>query len=319
MKKIYVIINTNASVGNGFEKWESIKSIFEENEFSYDYDITESKNHATVLAIKAVKNNCKTIIIAGGDGTANEVINGLIIQDPEFVKDVNIGIIPIGTGNDWCRSLEIPNSIEKSIDIIKNGRTIKHDVGMVEYSENERRKKRYFINIAGLGFDSIVLKKTNEVKEKKAIKSKERPKKKNGERTYLQVLLKTLLFYKPVKMSIEIDNQKAFSKNVFSMAIGIGRYNGNVMHQLPNAILNDGLFDINIIRAVSKARIIKNLGALYNGTIHKKKIVSMHQAKTVKIEAESFALVETDGELMGESPFEFRILPNAINVFSSLE
>ena len=319
MKKVYVIINTTASVGNGWEKWMRIKSILDKNKFAYDYDITESKNHATVLAIKAVNNNCKTIIIAGGDGTANEVINGLIIQDPSSVKDVNIGIIPIGTGNDWCRSLEIPNSIEEAIDIIKIGRTIKHDVGIVEYSENERRKKRYFINIAGLGFDSIVLKKTNEVKEKKAIKSKEQSKKKNNERTYLQVLLKTLLFYKPVKMVVEMDEEKAFSKNVFSMAVGIGKFNGNGMQQLPNALLNDGLFDINIIRAVSKVRIIKNLGALYNGTIHKKSIVSMYRAKKVKIKTESFALVETDGELLGESPFEFSILPQAINVFSSLE
>lgn len=318
MKRFYIIINTVASLGNGLDKWEQIKLIFDKNKLPYDYDITESKNHAIILAIKAVKNNCKNIIIAGGDGTANEVVNGIIIQNPNLASTINIGIIPIGTGNDWCRTLNIPNCIEEAIEIIKLGKTIKHDVGLVEYSKNKRRKKRYFINIAGLGFDSIVLKKTNEAKERKRIAQLQYAKKKNGEGSYIQTLLKTLLFYKPIHLTIGFDQNKSFSQNVFSMAIGIGRFNGNGMEQLPEAIVNDGLFDVNIIRAVSKVRILKNLTALFNGTIHKKKIVDMYRAKQIKIESKSFVLVETDGELFGEAPFEFRILPNAINVFSPL-
>ena len=142
-------------------------------------------------------------------------------------------------------------------------------------------------------------------------------KKKKGEGTYIQTLLKTLLFYKSGKMNITFDNNK-LSKAVFSMAVGIGRFNGNGMEQLPLAKVNDGLLDINIIHAVSKVRILKNLTALYNGNIHEKKIVDMFQAKNVRVETEDYTLVETDGELLGESPFEFNVLPKAINVFCGL-
>jgi diacylglycerol kinase family enzyme len=213
----------------------------------------------------------------------------------------------------------VPYNIEKSIELILAGKTIKHDVGLVEYSENGRRKKRYFINIAGLGFDSMVLKKTNELKEKKRLAKASVLKKKKGEGTYIQTLLKTLLFYKSAPMRISIDDKEQISKTVFSMAVGIGRFNGNGMEQLPKAIVNDGLLDVNIIRSVSKVRILKNLSALFNGTIHEKKIVDMRQAKLVRVETDELTLVETDGELLGESPFEFTILPKVINVYSGLE
>lgn len=319
MNKNYIIVNTNASVGSGLDKWNRIKLILEDYNISYDYDFTESKNHAALLAQNAIRNSYSTIIVAGGDGTANEVINGLINSKPEIAKTINIGIIPIGTGNDWCRSLEIPSNIEKAIEIIQAGRTIKHDVGLVTYSKNERRKKRYFINIAGLGFDSIVLKKTNELKEKRTLDALIAGKKRKGGSMYIQALMSSLITFKAIDLKITIEKHKVFSKKAFSMAIGIGRFNGNGMEQLPSALLNDGLFDINIIHAVSKFRIIKNLSALYNGTIHTKKIVSMYRAKTLKIDTEDFALVETDGELLGEAPFEFSILPLEINVLSLLK
>ena len=319
MKKIYIIVNTNSSIGSGLEKWEQIRSIFFKRTITYDYDLTESRNHAALLAVKAIRNGYKTIIIAGGDGTINEAINGILIAGQENLTEIKIGIIPIGTGNDLCRSLEIPNNIEKAIDIIISKEEIKLDVGIVEFTKNERRKKRFFVNIAGLAFDSYVTEATNKIKERRTIKAINSGRKKTAENTYIKTLIKSLLVYKPIQMTIGIDNKEHFSESVFSMAVGIGKYNGNGMNQLPNAIVNDGYFDINIIKGVSKIRILKNISALFNGSIHKKKIVSMYRAKQVFVKTESLSLVETDGEILGHSPFIFNISDKQLSVFSPLD
>ncbi len=101
-----------------------------------------------------------------GDGTLNEVVNGVFTQNQCASQDIILGMIPVGTGNDWGRMFGIPLVYEGAVQLIKECKTMLHDIGMVTYYDGSRQEKRYFINIAGVGFEAEVIKKTNKQKKK---------------------------------------------------------------------------------------------------------------------------------------------------------
>ncbi|MCK5742946.1 MAG: hypothetical protein KAH48_12060, partial [Chlorobi bacterium] len=205
--------------------------------------------------------------------------------------------------NDWCRSLEIPEDPAQAASLLIKGKTILHDVGTITSMIGSEKKHRYFINVAGIGFDANVAHGVNVDKDND----------KRGRILYMKNLLGSLLKSKPSQYRIVIDG-KIYDKNIFSMCVGIGKYNGGGMKQLPDAIVDDGLFDITMIENISKFSIIMNIKNLFDGSFVKHHKVSTDKGKKIIIEAETPVLSETDGESCGQSPFEFNILPRALNV-----
>ncbi len=162
------------------------------------------------------------------------------------------------------------------------------------------------MNIAGMGFDALVAKKTNIAKQKGS----------SGILTYLINLVAGLFQFTFNFIEIESNGKQIFSGKVFSMSIGICSYNGGGMMQLPFAISNDGLFDVTVIRKVSRMKVIRNIKNLYDGSFVKIKEVETFTGKEFKITSipQKSVFVETDGESLGNSPLNFRILPLAVKV-----
>lgn len=303
-KSWYIIINPEAGSKKTQADWPGIRKILESYDFDMECVITEYQNHATELVKNAIQDlGFSNIISVGGDGTLNEVINGVFLQDRLNPDKVTVGVISVGTGNDWVRMHNIPQDYHEQIKVIMKNNTFMHDVGIVSYLQHDVEKLHYFVNIAGMGFDAFVAKKTNIAKQKGGA----------GAFTYLFNLIKCLFQFTYNYMEIDKDDKRIFAGNVFTMSIGICKYNGNGMMQLPFAIADDGLFDVTVIRKASRWKIVKNIKNLYDGSFIKMKEVETFTGEQFTITAvpQKSVFLETDGETLGHSPLLFKILPRA--------
>ncbi len=298
-----VIVNPNAGNGRGKKDWQKISSLLSKYELSYQAIFTEARRHAILLANEGIKTGFRKIIVVGGDGTMNEVVNGAFAQKICPSSEITLAMITVGTGNDWGKLFGIPLNYENAIQIIKEGKHKLQDAGIVHYYHGTSRQKRYFINIAGLGFDAVVVKRTNLQKEKG----------RRGKTLYFYNLLRSLLLYRHTAVSVEIDG-KIMHNDVFTISIGIGKFSGGGMMQTPFAIPDDGLFDITIVKKIRKGEIIRSLAMLYDGTILEHPKIEGHKGKSILIDSDPLIHVEADGESLGHSPFEFGILPQSINI-----
>jgi len=298
-----VIVNPNAGNGKGRKDWEKISSILKRTGISYKELFTERKGHAIVLSKEGIEARYKKFLCVGGDGTLNEIVNGVFEQDFCSTKDITLGLIPVGTGNDWGRMFGIPLDYEGAVKIIKEAKLMLHDIGVVSYHNGNEKSKRYFINIAGLGFESVVVKRANAQKDKG----------RSGKTIYFYNLLMSLLPYKNTKAEIVIDGTKSYA-NIFSINVGNGRYCGGGMRQTPNAIPNDGILDVTVIKEMGKLEIIMNLNKLYNGTILDHPKIDGYTCKNAMISSEKILFAEADGEYLGHTPVEFSIIPSGINI-----
>jgi len=299
----FTIVNPNAGNCKGKKDWNRIAGLFENKGIPIVARFTEKKLQAIEFARNAVSDGFRKIIAVGGDGTLNEVINGIFTQQSCPGKDISVGMIPVGTGNDWGRMFGIPLVYEAAVDLIKKNKLLLHDVGVLTYYNGSEQHRRYFINIAGLGFEALVVRKTNRQKDKG----------RSNQTIYFFNLLTSLIAYKKTEVVLDIDG-KQHSAKVFSINVGNGRYCGGGMRQTPEALPDDGLLDITVIREMGRIEIIKNLKILYDGTILSHPKVDGYRGKNLKVTASSVLYAEADGESLGHTPVEFSIIPAAVNV-----
>ena len=301
--KWYIVVNPHAGSKKARSDWPQIRKILDKKNFEFESVYTEHRYHATELTIRAIENGYRNFIIIGGDGTLNEVINGIFKQAEVPTTEIKIGVISVGTGNDWGRMYNMPSKYKKQIKIIRKGHTILQDVGQVTHNYHDEKHKHFFINIAGMGFDALVAKKTNIAKQRGI----------GGAFMYLINLVIGLFQFNYNVISIKKGKDTIFSGKVFSMSIGICSYNGGGMKQLPFAIPDDGLFDVTVIRKTSKIKIVRNISNLYDGSFINLKEVETYKGSEFEITStpSKSLYLETDGESLGHSPLYFKIIPKA--------
>ncbi|MDD3567006.1 MAG: diacylglycerol kinase family lipid kinase [Bacteroidales bacterium] len=303
MKDWFVIINPEAGSGRGERDWPAIKALLEKHLLKFDFVFTQRKHHAVEITVRAIRGGYRKIICVGGDGTHNEIVNGVFIQQEVPTHDVTIATVAVGTGNDWAKTFFIPEDYEACILAIKEGNTFVQDVGKVEYFEARVKQARYFANAAGVGFDADVAKATNRLKEDG----------RKGRLLYLVSMIKTLVVFRSSAAKLQIDGAE-HGGEFFSVTLGIGKYNGGGMMQTPNALPGDGLFDVTLIRRVNRLNVLWNVFKLYNGKILRHSKVVGHKAASVRITAKPSFNLEADGESLGTSPFVFKSIPKSIRV-----
>jgi YegS/Rv2252/BmrU family lipid kinase len=298
-----VIINPNAGNGKGKKDFERISVLLEREGIKFSARLTEKKTEAIDIAGEAIVNGFREIIVVGGDGTLNEVINGIFLQDACPANEITVALIPVGTGNDWGRMFGIPLIYEGAIKVIKENKRMLHDIGFITYFNGNRQMKRYFINIAGLGFEAMVVSRTNKQKDKG----------RSNAAIYLYNLLSSLITYRKETAVIEIDGIESTAR-VFSINVGNGRYCGGGMRQTPDALPDDGLLDITVIKEMGRLEIIRSLKLLYDGTILSHPKVDGYRSTNLRVSCEKLLFAEADGESLGHTPVEFGIIPSSINI-----
>ena len=306
--KWLVVVNPKACIGRGEKDWPTIKQILLDEGFDFEAVITEYHGHAIEIVRQGIaEKGFRKVISVGGDGTNNEVINGIFTQDVVPTTEITMGTIPVGTGNDWVRTFDFPEDYQKIVKILKAGNTFAHDIGKVTYYNDGDPKTRFFLNAAGTGLDEMVCNKTNIMKRQG----------KGGKIRYLLNTVTCLLNFKITNIVIEIDNKQVFDDYILSLSIGNCRFNGGGMMMMPNAIPDDGMFDLTVIKDVSIFKFARNISKIYDGTfINNMKEISTFRGKKIRITSKPAhsLLLETEGETLTNSPFDFEMMPKAINM-----
>lgn len=299
------IVNQAAGGGKTEKDWPLISHLLEKHGISFEPHFTSRRLHASIIARNKIKEGFSKIIVVGGDGTMNEVINGVFAQDRINTTEVMLGMISVGTGNDWARMFDIPADYEGAVQTIKQQKTFIQDAGLVNYRKNDKEWKRYFVNIAGMGFGARVVERSNRMKDRG----------KSGPFLYFYNIFYSLLKYRSLRALIDIDGN-TFDRSIFSMNVGIGKYNGGGMIQVPHAIADDGLYSITLIKKMGKLNVLANIKRLYNGRITEHSKVETYMAKSVQIDGPVRLKIETDGESLGHGPMRFQIIPRSVRVIS---
>lgn len=306
--KWLVVVNPMASVGKSGKDWPLIKQMLINEGIVFDDILTEYPRHAIEIVRNAiVEKGYRKFISVGGDGTNNEVINGIFTQDVVPTTEITMAALPIGTGNDWRRTFDIPLEYDEIAKIIKEGHTYAHDIGKLTYYDNGDTRIRYFLNAAGTGLDEMVCHSTNRMKQQG----------KGGTVRYLISLVKCVLTYKVTRIQLTIDDELVFDDYILNLSIGNGRFNGGGMMTMPNAIPNDGFLDVTVIKKVSIFKFAANVKNVYDGSfINKIDEVKTFRGKKIHIVSipPHSLKVETEGENLNNSPFDFEVLPKAINM-----
>ena len=296
----FLIVNPNTGHRTFKKSWSLIQSLLDEKKVTYSFELTRFKKDEIGLVQNAIKSGLRKIIVVGGDGTFHHTVNGIMQQDFCKSYDIKLGIIPLGTGNDWIKTYAIPNHIEKSVDIILNDKTDYQDIGKIIHKNNAIE---YFHNLAGTGYDGYVVDKLNTLK-------------KLGTIAYLLCGLQGLLFYKGFNYHIRFRN-KEIHKKCLMVLFGICQYSGGGMQLTKNADPKDGLLDITVVKDIGLFDLIFNLPKLYNGQIVNHKKVENYKVTSIQIELthHNNSIIEADGELIGNGSLEVFIITKAIQIF----
>ncbi|MDR0955353.1 MAG: diacylglycerol kinase family lipid kinase, partial [Rikenellaceae bacterium] len=281
--------------------------LLRDHHIGFDFVFSEKKFHAIELAVEAINNGYRKIVVVGGDGTIHEVVNGIMIQKEVPSAEVLLAVIAVGTGNDWIRMFGIPRKYTDAIRAMVDGHSFLQDIARVSFYKSNFPQQRYMANVAGLGFDASVNKYYNRLKDTG----------KHGSWIYQWGMFKVILSYKTPRMTVTIDGETFAEQPFFSSTIGIGKYNGGGMMQMPEAIADDGLLDVTLIRKMSKLRVLANFRSLYNGKIYRIPKVSHHRGRKIAVTSHPESAIEVDGEALGYSPFEFEVIDRAIRVIVS--
>ena len=307
--KWFVIVNPVAGSGRGLDHFPQISKLLRDEHILCEPVFTEHKFHATELTVWAVKQGYRHIIAVGGDGTLHEVVNGLFIQQEADPREVLLGVVAVGTGNDWMRMFGVPRRYQDAVRSIKEQYSFLQDVGVISYEESHYRQSRYMANVAGAGFDAAVNRRFTHLQKKG----------RRGGWLYAWSMVQTFFGYKSTGVKVWIDDRLVYNNLLFSVAIGICKYNGGGMQQLPDAVADDGMFDVSLIRPIHFWHVLFRFRYLFNGGIYRIRHVLQERGSRVRIESSPEVSVEVDGELLGESPLEFSILHRAIRIVVSKE
>lgn len=293
-KRFGVIVNPAAGNGNSLKDIPKLKKIFDNYPIEGDFYITKQPRHATEIT-EDIRSHYDAIIVFGGDGTINEVVNGLI------GSEIPLGIIPHGRGNDFVRSIDVRSNYQKAVRTLLKYKVKKIDVGLIN--------DIHFINGIGVGLDGYITEESQKPRKKGLLKSR---------LAYIWTLLKAWLKWKAVPIRIEIDNKLAMEEHAFLVAVGNGRSCGGGLLLNPGAVLDDGKLNINFVADLPKTKLLYRFGALLNGKIGTIREVNQFIGEKIRIISNKRLPVHYDGEVYNSSGNEIMIntIPRAINVLT---
>ena len=299
LNSFFFVVNPHSGNSNFKKSWGKITYILKLKNINFSYSFTEYRKHEVILVDKAIEQGYRNIISVGGDGTLHHVVNGIMKQRYIKTSKIKLGVIPLGTGNDWIRTYNIPNSIEKSIDVILKNTTVLQDIGCITLLNG---KKEYFNNLAGTGYDGYVVKNLNYLK-------------KMGSLAFLVSGLYSLFSYKKTKYKIIINN-KTINEQCLMILFGICKYSGGGLRVTKDPNPKDGLLDITIVKNISFLDLLFNIPKLYNGDIIHHRKVTNYKTRELKILDNYNSTIEADGEIIGNGSLYVTIVRNALQFFS---
>jgi diacylglycerol kinase (ATP) len=308
MKKLYFIVNPKAGNGKARATWSKIERKLKDQNCSYQAFNTERPGHAKQITKKLLEmseDRLVTIIVVGGDGTINEVVNGI----GNKATRVRIGIIPGGSGNDFSRGFKIPQNPELAFEYLQT-EMIKdspdYDLGKIELAGG---REHFFINSTGAGFDALISYEANRSKWKNVLNRFSL-----GQLIYVIILLKNLFTFKCTTIELSIDGEKRTFPDSWFVTVSNQPFYGGGMKIAPNAIPNDGKLNVTIVHDLSRMKLLLVFLSVFKGEHVKFKEVHSFLAKEVSIHSNESIYVHSDGEHIGETPLQITVAHESISI-----
>jgi YegS/Rv2252/BmrU family lipid kinase len=304
-----VIVNPKSASGATRDRWSAMASDIRTHFGPFNVAFTKSRGDATDIATRAVDNGRELIIACGGDGTINEVANGII----ETGEDVELGILPSGTGGDFRRTLGIPHGLREAARALKTGRTKQIDVGRVTFHDHDGREiSRYFLNVSSVGLAASIIERVKSTSFANWLPIPSL----RGKASFAISTLQEVIGIEHSTIRVRVDDGEEYNLNTVNFCIANARYFGGGMLIAPEAKLDDGYLDIINIGDLGTLKILLNAHTLYRGTHVQLPEVKTRLAKRVEIRAVEGADIhlETDGELPGRLPAIYEIVPRALRI-----
>lgn len=293
-RKIAMLINPSSGGGKGAKIAPIAARRLRERGLEVSELTGDSAEQSLRLAQAAVREGAEGIVACGGDGTMHLALQAIA------ESDIPLGIIPVGTGNDNARFLNIPlKDPAAAADVIADGRTRQIDCGHVEASDGVGR---YFLGVMSVGFDSQVTERANEMTWPQ------------GQARYLVATVAELSVFKPVPFSISLDGNNV-DQTAMLVAIGNGAFYGGGMKVCPDAVQDDGFLEMTVLSAVSKLKFIRSFPSVFKGTHVNEPHVIQHKFKHALIDAAD-QIAYADGERVGPVPAQVSIRPGAVHVYA---
>jgi diacylglycerol kinase (ATP) len=296
--KAELIVNLTAGGGKPHKYLNKVLKYLKESGLIFKVSTTSHQGEAKELAQKAADNGTELIVSVGGDGTVNEIVNGIM----KSKNDPPLGIIPLGWANDFIKSTNIPPDIMEACKILIRGKIKEIDVGIIN-------KKIYFANICGVGFDAEVAQLANQMKSK---------------HPNLHILSAFVYVFATVKkllspfsyhnVKIKFDGQEIHS-NILCIAISNGKFYGGRFKITPEAILDDGLLEVCVIEEMGRFKYLSSIPKVFKGTHESIKGIYFYRAKEVLIQSSEPVLAQVSGEVIeGQKEFTISLLPKSLKL-----
>ncbi|MFL6197420.1 MAG: diacylglycerol/lipid kinase family protein [Thermoanaerobaculia bacterium] len=258
---------------------------------------TEKAGDARHMAREALESGAGLVVAAGGDGTLNEVVNGLAGESGDF-RAARLGLLPLGTGNDFARSINVPADLEAALAVLLEGRTLAVDVARATLPH----ETRWFVNMAAGGFSGIVSEKADEAKDRW------------GPLAYLRAALGTLPELQGFKARITVNHSEQLEIDAYNVIVSNGRFVAAGIPVAPQSRLDDGLLDLMIAPATTIPQLALLVPQILLGRHAESELLLFRKATQIEIESHPPMSFNVDGELIGEAPVRFDVLPRALEV-----
>lgn len=303
-QKAQLIVNAKAGAYHFACRLKNIHKYLKESGCETYITETKYQSHAKELAINGVKKNFDLIISIGGDGTINEIINGIMECTNSINNRPALGIISAGTGADLCRTLNIPFDYQKAIEIILKGNLAAIDIGIVKFKLGHKSWIRYFANVFDVGLGGNVVRIANHI-----------PKCFGGFLTFLLSSLAGLIIFRPVYLKINIDETNKDGGNINIIGAANGKYFGGGMQIAPMASISDGYLEVLYVKDTNILKFISNiLLPVYSARHLSYEKLYQVRARKLKIISNKVFPADIDGEEEKAEEVEITIIPKALNV-----
>ncbi len=301
----YFIINPAAGGGRANRASEKLAQLLRATGLRFETRKTMRRGQAAELAREGIRLGYRTIVVVGGDGTVNEVINGLLPLSEIRQDRVAFGAVPAGTGSDFARSLRLPTDPRALAQVLRAGTRRPLDVGHVKYQMGDKRLARFFVNAADVGIGAEVIRITAR-----------QPRWLGGTATFLAASIGALLTHHNQRVELVVDGGARIETRVRALVVANAAYFGGGMHVAPDANFSDGLLDVVVLGNLGRLEAIVSLPQIYRGTHRQNRKVVFLRGRKILVRTEQPLGLEADGELLGTTPAEFNIWPAALDALT---
>ena len=299
MTETVFLVNPASANGSTGKRWPELARRAAAVGLEGDALLSERRGHLTELAREAAAGGASLLVVVGGDGSVNEVVNGLAdVRSPP-----SVAILPRGTGWDFVRTFGIPRRVEEAARVALGGveRTI--DLGAVSYRSWDGEERRaVFANVASAGMSGAIAQRANETS--KAL---------GGKASYLWATFAVFARWSATDVTVTVDSESREAR-MFDVIVANGRFFGGGMKMCPQAEPDDGVFDVLTIGDVTKRDLAVTMPKIYRGTHLPHPKAELLRGRAVSVASEAPIPIELDGEQPGTTPASFEVLPRALRV-----